>query len=286
MAHCPIVFSSQENLQVRSNAPGNERIQAVSADGSVSPYGCGWNVLFLLGQVTRDQAQAGVNHIAATHDERGEHTHPGLLISNSDNPHSIAGIITARSGLPNLTYCRFRWEEFDNDPARVRQAIIDNFFPRTAQSAPFYYVIIKYMINFVSGLGHTVLLSFERLPDGRYNVMVLDPQLKTFRPFDGTIQYLMAPSGTSGGRRYAGIAGLVQQTVGGKRKSKVRKSKRRKSRTKGGTNTLDPDMNPMSEHESEQYLDMIEDLMKWKPAYSTPFMYTPVHSKKNITIPI
>jgi hypothetical protein len=177
------------------------------------------------------------------------------------------------------------------DRARIREAIVERYFPSKKvcdeSTEQFMYVLIKYMFDFETGLGHTVLLRFERQPDGQVASSVLDPQYKTLEGFDEALDYMMEIT-KHGKPRYQGIACLGSYTAGGKRKSRLnRKRNRLKRKTrKGGVNTLDPDMNHMTKAQEEQYTEMSNDLQARKSTNFTPFLYRPIMKPKNITISI
>jgi hypothetical protein len=282
MAFNPLLLSAAGNadLRVRSDEPGYERVQALNANGNVSAYGCGWNVLFLLGVITRDEAQEGVNAIVADHDNDGNH--PGLLLGNVYMPASMAGILRAR-GLPHqIVSMRMEFEHFGRDRELIREWIINHFFPQgnfaetLAPGQTHFYIVIKYLIDLASGLGHSVLFSFD-LHDGRWFVNVIDAQLKRYNGFDETIDYVLAPQ-----RNYVGLECLGHMPpLGGKRKSRSQrkyrsKRKLRRKQTRRGGANRDPEMKPMSKEDDEKYVKMIQDL-EAQPikSNSSVFVYDP-----------
>jgi hypothetical protein len=69
MVDRPLVFKTDKDLSILTKTQGV--IQTRGIDGKMSSYGCGWNVLFLLGIVTREEAQSGVDEIVFAHSRRG-----------------------------------------------------------------------------------------------------------------------------------------------------------------------------------------------------------------------
>ena len=283
----PLLLSAGGNadLRVRSDEPGYERVFALTAEGNVSLYGCGWNVLFLLGVITRDEAQEGVNAIVADHDAGGNH--PGLLLGNVYMPASMAGILRARGVPHQIVSMRMEFQHYGRDREVIRAWMIEHFFPQGNFAATLepgqthFYIVIKYLIDIASGLGHSVLFSFDLQDDGTWAVNVIDAQLKRYNGFDATLDYVLAPH-----RNYVGLECLGQmEPLGGKRKSHSQRKSRsqrkshskRKSRRKrrGGANA-DPEMNPMSNEDAEKYVKMIQDL-EAQPisSNSSVFVYDP-----------
>jgi hypothetical protein len=280
MSFKPLVFKTDEDLSVITNTVGQEVIQTRGIDGKMSPYGCGWNVLLLLKIVSRVEAQAGVDEIVFAHSRHGVDSHAGLLIGDHTNPKSISAIIGIRRGIQGLSVNRFRFDEFGNDPEAIQAEIIKRFFPSSFEMGINYYIIIKYIRDWETGLGHTVLLSFKP-KEGGAEVSVLDPQLKRENGFGETATYLLAT------KWFIGIACCGIVMAGGKSR-KLKRKTNRKSRKhkqgrkqKGGELSNDPEMYPMTVEQDEEYQTMI-DILKKQPM-SEPSIY---HSIKSSTNPL
>ena len=198
MAFRPLVITSVDDLRVVTMQPGQEVVQSRRADETFSTFGCGWNVLLVLGIVTREEAQAGVDEIVASHRLSGTmDSHPGLRIGESTMiKNSISGIISKRRGIP-LGINRFHFDEFGRDPKTIKKEIIDRFSPKNITFKPgekYCYVIIKYIRNWETGLGHTVLLAFEKkeAEEHEWEVTILDPQTKEINvPFEGALDSVL-----------------------------------------------------------------------------------------------
>jgi hypothetical protein len=156
------------------------------------------------------------------------------------------------------------------------------FFPSSFEIGVNYYIIIKYIRDWETGLGHTVLLSFKPT-ENEIKLSVLDPQLKRENGFAETVKHLLDT------KWFIGIACCVRTMSGGKsRKSKrkptrkpTRKSRHKQGRTQnGGELSKDPEMYPMSIDQETEYQTMI-DILKLQPI-SNPSIY---HSFKSSTNP-
>ena len=98
----------------------------------------------------------------------------------------------------------------------------------------YFYMIIKFMIDFSTGLGHTILICFHHSPTpidpNNWQVFTCDPQLKRNNTFNTLSPYLIKSYQSSA---YQGITCCVvdESTSGGKslRKSLRSKSLRSKS---------------------------------------------------------
>ena len=270
MAFRPLVFQSTEDLWVVTHQPGQEIVQARRVDGNLSFYGCGWNVLLVLGIVTREEAQAGVNEIVSAHSRTGDvSSHPGLMISDHTNPKGISGIISERRGIPNLGINRFHFDELGRNPVAIRKEIIDRYFPKNITFGEKYcYVIIKYIRNWETGSGHTVLLAFNKLEEG-WEASIIDPQMKRINGFEETVPYLLTTD-------FIGIACCGVMTAGGKSRKTKRKSRKSLKRKLQGGESTDPEMYPMTIEQEKEYQSMIQDL-KRQP-YSKPSVYYPSKS--------
>jgi hypothetical protein len=234
--HC-----SQIDLMNRSlTDPLYARISCNRNDGRLSPYGCGWNVCYLLGLVTRGEAQNGVNAIIHDHDNYGEHSNPGLLIGTTAMPNSICSFIYRGNPSPlRLTIDRLFF--YPGLTAQVLQdEIIRRYFPDNSALQHQYtrgifycYMIIKFMIDFNTGLGHTILIGFHHSPTpsepNNWQVFTCDPQLKRNNTFNTLSPYLIKSYNSNA---YQGISCCVvdESTSGGKSSRKSsRKSLRYKS---------------------------------------------------------
>jgi hypothetical protein len=273
----PLTFIFNHDLWILRRTPGHERILAHMPDGRLSPMGCGWNVLSILGIVTRERAQAEVDAIAANP------FHQGLTVL------TMADILrTARPAdmpLVHRSYARF---PLSRDPQAIQQLIIDRFFPTPQQVHidRFCYVILKLVISEETGLGHTILLAFQPIVGGvgvTHTVHAFDVQLNRYNGFETFGTYL-----STSPANYIGVSSLLLGGAGGKKlkpkkkthayNMKSNRKTKRENKKVGGQKMMDPEMVPMNKKDETAYLNLMKILETEKyPVESKPFYY-PVRS--------
>ena len=295
----PYCHASPTDLMQLSGTPPYARISSNRSNGTVSPYGCGWNVCYLLGLVTQPEAQAGVDAIVHDHNIHGEASNPGLLIGQTSNPASICGIIHRQiPTLPRLTVDRFAFYPGLTAQA-LQDVIMQRYFPNhadlqfvLARGYTHVYMIIKFMIDFNTGLGHTILICFNHSPTpadpNTWDVFTCDPQLKRNNTFHTLCPYLIQSynSGT-----YRGIACCVVDSSTGGRISSLRtrskslrsKSMRSKSmRSKSMRSKSSRKSKSLHVHGKDKILpNMYENLTT---EFGTPFHYSPKGDSKRSVI--
>ena len=276
-----------------SGTPPYARISSNRSNGTVSPYGCGWNVCYLLGLVTQSEAQAGVDAIVHDHNIHGEASNPGLLIGHTSNPASICGIIHRQiPTLRPLTVDRFAFYQGLTAQA-LHDIIMQRYFPSQAdlqfvraRGYSYVYMIIKFMIDFNTGLGHTILICFNHSPTpadpNMWDVYTCDPQLKRNNTFSTLCPYLIKSyhSGT-----YRGIACcVVDSSTGGRislrKRSKSLRSKSLRSNLKISLSSRKS--KSLHVHGKDKILpNMYENLTT---EFGTPYHYSPKGDSKRSEI--
>jgi hypothetical protein len=282
----PLWFYRFESLVERRQLPAYARIESISAaTGQPSPYGCGWNVLFMLDIVDREYAQAQTDMIVAAHyavgaiagDGAAQAAHGGLHMT------TMVELIQPFSDTP-LHYIQWTIAPTDRTPELFRAAIQQLCFPKDEITQPFAYVIIKLLYNIENNIGHTILLQFSRRADGLYDCHSFDVQMNRVNTFEEFIVYLLQHP------IFVGISIIARPTVGGKNKNKTKNMKNKRNKTKkmkgGGFNfkmikPLDPELNPMSDEDYEIYMSGMNTILKDEPSklstQTTAFNFSKKH---------
>jgi hypothetical protein len=266
MTTVPLLTLTQHDCYELRQRP--ENIDGIAAQGSM--YGCGWNCLWILGYVTKDEAQTEVDKIAADH--TAGISNPGLPMF------TMMDVIQPRmpATMPPLQRLYYKFARAGQRNAQeindvmIEQLIRPAFRNHpTVHDFPFAYMIIKEIINKETGMGHIILLEFINKGDRTFDVNTFDVQKNRRRTFRAFGAY-MADSAFYGISTIAVIMPTGGKLTKPKRRKTNKQNKKNKSQKKGGaiesinvikeTDPLmnDPELNPMTKTNKKEYQTLME----------------------------
>jgi hypothetical protein len=233
--HGALLFSRENLLEKK------EREHPLPIKHKDSQMGCGWNILWILGYISLEEAQQKVVELVENN-EMDEEGFSGLQVSTII--HVIQTVDPVLKEEPivtiNTLFPRPELRSRENMEPLFQQFIEDALHSRANASAigsPYLYIIVKFLIEEDTGLGHTILIELKKDTEN-YIITCFDVQKNRYTPLHEYIDYLCSQYG----RIYNSMAVIGVETkddrkhLGGtkKRKKKKRKTIYRKNKKHGG----------------------------------------------------